>query len=220
MVAVAKPSAAECRARATSRGYVLRSPRGGGLSRISGAGADADRGVHRMPGISPRVNSRSRTSSSRRCSVVNCMVVPFGSAMERRSWTTYRPTVAPEGSIHLDTFTGTTSSLSCTAPGNVAVAAVVPPTGCAGHPGRTLRRHYAELLGVSSATSRVATRDGGVHGAVVSHEHRTRHTADASQSRVQVLSVLVNKATGTTSSGNTAGTSPRDQPRVRGDHCA
>jgi hypothetical protein len=40
------------------------------------------------------------------------MVVPFGSALGRRSRTTYRPTVAPEGSTHVDTFTGTTSSFS------------------------------------------------------------------------------------------------------------
>ena len=135
MVAAAKPSAAECRARATSRGYILCSPPGW-PSRISGAGADADAsGVHRMPGISPRVNSRSRTPSSRRCSEVNCMVVPFGSARERRSRTTYRPTVTPEGSTHVDTaFTGTTSSFSRTASGKVAVVAVVRQRVCGGHP--------------------------------------------------------------------------------------
>ncbi len=54
------------------------------------------------------------------------MVVPFGSALERRSRTTYRPTVTPEGSTHVDiAFTGTTSSFSRTASGKVAVAAVV-----------------------------------------------------------------------------------------------
>jgi hypothetical protein len=54
------------------------------------------------------------------------MVVPFGSALERRSRTTYRPTVTPEGSTHVDTaFTGTTSSFSRTASGKVAVVAVV-----------------------------------------------------------------------------------------------
>jgi hypothetical protein len=54
------------------------------------------------------------------------MVVPFGSARERRSRTTYRPTVTPEGSTHVDTaFTGTTSSISRTAAGRVAVVAVV-----------------------------------------------------------------------------------------------
>ncbi|GAA0965169.1 hypothetical protein GCM10009550_64740 [Actinocorallia libanotica] len=54
------------------------------------------------------------------------MVVPFGSALEWRSRTTYRPTVAPEGSTHVDTaFTGTTSSFSCTASGKVAVAAMI-----------------------------------------------------------------------------------------------
>ncbi|GLY70274.1 hypothetical protein Atai01_68930 [Amycolatopsis taiwanensis] len=52
------------------------------------------------------------------------MVVPFGSARERRSRTTYRPTVTLEGSTHVDTFTGTTSSFSRTASGKVAVAAV------------------------------------------------------------------------------------------------
>src|SRR4051812_2304444 len=114
MVAAAKPSAAACRARATSRGYIVRSPPGW-PSRISGAGADVEPGVHRMPGISPRVNSRSRTASSRRRSEVNCMIMPFGSARERRSRTTYRPTVTPEGSTHVDTFTGTTSSFSRTA---------------------------------------------------------------------------------------------------------
>ncbi|GAA0694357.1 hypothetical protein GCM10010193_56260 [Kitasatospora atroaurantiaca] len=54
------------------------------------------------------------------------MVVPFGSALERRSRTTYRPTVTPEGSTHVDTaFTGTTSSFSRTASGKLAVVAVV-----------------------------------------------------------------------------------------------
>ncbi|WP_328387455.1 hypothetical protein [Nocardia sp. NBC_00416] len=54
------------------------------------------------------------------------MVLPFGSALERRSRTTYRPTVAPEGSTHVDTaFTGTTSSFSRTVPGKVAVVAGV-----------------------------------------------------------------------------------------------
>jgi hypothetical protein len=53
------------------------------------------------------------------------MVVPFGSARERRSRTTYRPTMTPEGSTHVDTFTGTTSSFSGTASGKVAVVAVV-----------------------------------------------------------------------------------------------
>ncbi len=57
---------------------------------------------------------------------MNCMVVPFGSAHERRSRTTYRPTVTPEGSTHVDTaFTGTTSSFSRTASGKIAVVAVV-----------------------------------------------------------------------------------------------
>src|SRR5438477_4515278 len=78
-----------------------------------------------MPGISPRVNPRSRMLSSRRCSEVNRMVVPFGSARERRSRTTYRPAVTPQGSTHVDTFTGTTSSVSRTAAAKVAVVAVV-----------------------------------------------------------------------------------------------
>ncbi|GAA3485542.1 hypothetical protein GCM10018966_100750 [Streptomyces yanii] len=57
------------------------------------------------------------------------MVVPFGSALERRSRTTYRPTVTPEESTHVDTFTGTTSSFSRTASGKVAAVAVVRQTG-------------------------------------------------------------------------------------------
>jgi hypothetical protein len=48
---------------------------------------------------------------------VNRMVVPFESALERRSRTTYRPTVTPEGSTHIETFTGTTSSFSRTVSG-------------------------------------------------------------------------------------------------------
>ncbi|GAA1929478.1 hypothetical protein GCM10009753_74170 [Streptantibioticus ferralitis] len=57
------------------------------------------------------------------------MVVPFGSALERRSRTTYRPTVTPEGSTHVDTaFTGTTSSFFRTASRKVAVVAVVRQT--------------------------------------------------------------------------------------------
>jgi hypothetical protein len=53
------------------------------------------------------------------------MVVPFGSALEQRSRTIYRPTVTPERSTHVDTFTGITSSFSRTASGKVAVVAVV-----------------------------------------------------------------------------------------------
>lgn len=50
----------------------------------------------------------------------------FRECTERRSRTTYRPTVAPEGSTHVDTaFTGTTSSFSRTATEKVAVVAVV-----------------------------------------------------------------------------------------------
>jgi hypothetical protein len=52
--------------------------------------------------------------------------VPFGSALERRSRTTYRPTVTPEESTHVDTaFTGTTSSFSRTASRKLAVVAVI-----------------------------------------------------------------------------------------------
>jgi hypothetical protein len=53
------------------------------------------------------------------------MVVPFGSALKQRSRTTYRPTVTPERSTHVDTFTGITSSFSRTASGKVAVVGVV-----------------------------------------------------------------------------------------------
>jgi len=83
--------------------------------------AGADPAVHSTPGTSPRVNSRSRTPSSRRCSEVNRMVVPFGSALEWRSRTTYRPTVTPEGSTHVYiAVTGTTSSFSRAASGKLA----------------------------------------------------------------------------------------------------
>ncbi len=45
----------------------------------------------------------------------------FQECTERRSRTTYRPTVTPEGSTHVDTaFTGTTSSFSRTAFGRLA----------------------------------------------------------------------------------------------------
>ncbi|WP_373298070.1 N-6 DNA methylase [Streptomyces abikoensis] len=71
--------------------------------------------------------------------------MPFRSAIERRSRTTYRPTVTPEGSTHVDTaFTGTTSSFSRTASGNIAVAAVVPPTGFRG--GAVAGRHGAGFV--------------------------------------------------------------------------
>ena len=53
--------------------------------------------------------------------------MPFGSARERRSRTTYRPTVTPEGSTPVDTFTGTTSSLSRTAAGKLVPAGCGPP---------------------------------------------------------------------------------------------
>jgi hypothetical protein len=52
------------------------------------------------------------------------MVVPFGRARERRSRTTYGPTVTPEGSTHVDTFTGTTSSFSRTVPEKLAAVVV------------------------------------------------------------------------------------------------
>ncbi|GEB55309.1 hypothetical protein GCM10017674_53120 [Streptomyces gardneri] len=68
------------------------------------------------------------------------MVVPFGSARERRSRTTYRPTATPEGSTHVDTaFTGTTSSFSRTASGKVAVVAVVRQQVFAEAPGPTAK---------------------------------------------------------------------------------
>jgi hypothetical protein len=71
------------------------------------------------------------------------MVVPFGSARERRSRTTYRPTVTPEGSTHVDTFTGTTSSVSRTASGKLAVVAVVA--------NRFLRRLRGRMPGTDRA---------------------------------------------------------------------
>ncbi|GHJ35055.1 hypothetical protein Sm713_06640 [Streptomyces sp. TS71-3] len=62
------------------------------------------------------------------------MVVPFGSA-GWRSRTTYRPTVTPEGSTRVDiAFTGTTSSFSRTATGNVAAAAALLQRVFAGAP--------------------------------------------------------------------------------------
>ena len=95
--------------------------------------------------------------------------MPFGSARKRRSRTTYRPTVTPEGSTHVDTFTGTTSSVSRTASGKVAVVAVVrqrvfaglwrdrgaaktTPRSAAGAAGRTGCRRPATYLR-TSATS-------------------------------------------------------------------
>jgi len=59
------------------------------------------------------------------------MVVPFGSARERRSRTTYRPTVTPQGSTHVDTAsTDTTSSTAGTAAGKVAAAAAARQRRC------------------------------------------------------------------------------------------
>jgi len=45
--------------------------------------------------------------------------------LERRSRTTYRPTVTPQGSTHVDTFTGTTSSVSRTACRRLAVRTAI-----------------------------------------------------------------------------------------------
>ncbi|PZT70396.1 hypothetical protein DN402_34175 [Streptomyces sp. SW4] len=89
------------------------------------------------------------------------MVVPFGSALERRSRTTsLSPDRDPGGSTHVDTaFTGTTSSISRTASGNVAVVALVR------------QRVFAE------SPWHPASREARCTGAVVSHEHRTRRTA-------------------------------------------
>jgi len=75
------------------------------------------------------------------------MVVPFGSGLERRSRTTYRPTVTPEGSTHVDTFTGTTSSFSRTASGKLAVVAVVRQ--------RVLRRVRGRRLSGTAAVTTV-----------------------------------------------------------------
>jgi len=58
------------------------------------------------------------------------MVVPFGSARGRRSRTTYRPTVTPEGSTLVAiAFTGITSCISRTDLGTVAVGGRGSPTG-------------------------------------------------------------------------------------------
>ncbi|GED87409.1 hypothetical protein TNCT6_44940 [Streptomyces sp. 6-11-2] len=91
------------------------------------------------------------------------MVVPFGSALERRSRTTYRPTVTPEGSTHVDTFTGTTSLFSRTASGKVAVAAVVRQRVFAEvpWPDATESEHRTEVLGASSRLPEVRPCDGG-----------------------------------------------------------
>ena len=53
------------------------------------------------------------------------MVVPFGSALGGAPRTTYRPAVTPEGSTHVDTFTGTTSSFPCTDFRRLALVAAV-----------------------------------------------------------------------------------------------
>jgi hypothetical protein len=49
--------------------------------------------------------------------------------VERRSRTTYRPTVTPKRSTHVDTFTGTTSSFSCTVFRKLAVCRGPKPLG-------------------------------------------------------------------------------------------
>ncbi|AXK87183.1 hypothetical protein DXT66_17505 [Nocardia farcinica] len=46
--------------------------------------------------------------------------MPFGSAVERRSRTTYRPTVTPQGSTHVDSFTGYHLLVRSHGPRNVA----------------------------------------------------------------------------------------------------
>lgn len=118
METAAKPCAAALSARATRRGYIRRIPTPPGWHiGMSGTGVDeeAAAGVHRMPEKSPRVNSRSVMPSSRNCSEMKCMVVPFGSAANiGRSRTTYRPSVTPQRSTNVDSFTGTTSSDPCT----------------------------------------------------------------------------------------------------------
>lgn len=90
------------------------------------------------------------------------MIVPFGSAVERRSRTTYRPTVTPEESTHIDTFTGTTSSFSRTASAKVAGAAVVrQPDSCAGSVAGCRGAGTAELHGASSRLPEARPCSGG-----------------------------------------------------------
>src|SRR5262249_2081116 len=55
-----------------------------------------------------------------------------GVLAKRRSRQTYRRTVTPEGSTHVETFTGTTSSVSRTVSGKLAVVAAIHQTGFAG----------------------------------------------------------------------------------------
>jgi hypothetical protein len=75
------------------------------------------------------------------------MVEPFGSALERRSRTTYRPTVTPEGSTHVDTFTGTTSSASRMTSGKIAVVATVS------------QRVFAEATGLTAKAVTLSQKD-------------------------------------------------------------
>ncbi|QAY62589.1 hypothetical protein ET495_04230 [Xylanimonas allomyrinae] len=61
------------------------------------------------------------------------MVVPLGSA-ERRSRTTYRPTMPPRGSTQIVLLTGTTSSFTCTALRMLAALAAPRSTIFGGSP--------------------------------------------------------------------------------------
>jgi hypothetical protein len=75
------------------------------------------------------------------------MVVAFGVLVERRSRTTYRPTVAPTKSTHVDTFTGTTSSFCCTDSRRLAMVAailtVIPPRSGHVTPPRTIGTRWS-----------------------------------------------------------------------------
>src|SRR5690606_33727791 len=93
------------------------------------------------------------------------MVVPFGSALERHSRATYRPTVSRGGSTHVDAFTDTTSSFCSTASPNLAAAGpghqrVFPPRSL-----RSLRSspsHTGILAAVlAAAFARFAQRGSG-----------------------------------------------------------
>lgn len=82
--------------------------------------------------------------------------MPFGSAAERRSRTTYRPTVTPEESTHVETFTGTTSSFSRTAAAKVAGPGAVRQTISRAHAA-------AKILGAGSQLGRVLPKRS-LHG--------------------------------------------------------